>query len=352
MTKLMGRRGMARVKAVEALLFGFVLAAGMSSSSAVAEAGSVASSAAATHTMVKAETREVNGRTIATVDLSVESESDSAARGTVALVENGRGVAGAALNAQGKVTITLDGLTPGDHSFEAVYSGDTGHVGSKSESLAVHSNATVTPDFTLTISAASLAIAAPGDSGSLTATVTPVAGTGFTGFLSLSCSGPAIATGSSGGSALPFGVSCTYSPANLEVVAGTTGNPTGAQSANLSIQTTAPSGQESTSGTTGKLDSRGFGKPLVLAVLLPGVFGLGLLARKRGVLLRGTLMLALGVMTLLGMSACNPRYRYLNHPPTYNPGTAAGDYTITVTAQTSNGVSATEHSDSLALTVK
>ena len=347
MTRLMGKRGMARVKAVGALFLGFVMVTGMSSLAATAETGSATNSSAATHTTVKAETREVNGRTIATVDLSVESDSDSAARGAVTLVENGRSLAGAALNAQGKVTITLDGLAPGDHSFEAVYGGDAGHAASKSESLAVHSNATATPDFTLAISASTLSIAAPGDSGSLIATVTPVTGTGFTGFISLSCSGASISTGAAGGTSLPVGVACTFAPANLEVVAPTATNATGAVSANLTLTTST--GQQA----VGKLDageSKSSGRGTLLAILLPGAFALVFAARYRKALKPAVLVLIVGVVGVAGTTGCNPRYKYLHHGPTFT-GTVPGTYTITVTAQTSNGVAATEHSQAFALTV-
>jgi hypothetical protein len=57
-----------------------------------------------------------------------------------------------------------------------------------------------------------------------------------------------------------------------------------------------------------------------------------------------------GAISLLGTTACSARYGYLNHGPTFG-GTPLGSYTITVTAQTSNGVTATAHSTPLALTV-
>ena len=89
----------------------------------------------------------------------------------------------------------------------------------------------------------------------------------------------------------------------------------------------------------------------VLAVLLPGVFGLGLLGRKRKVLSRVALVVLMGPVSLLGATACNARYKYLNHPPTANEGTPTGDYTLTVWAQTSDGVSASEQFTTLGLTV-
>jgi len=55
---------------------------------------------------------------------------------------------------------------------------------------------------------------------------------------------------------------------------------------------------------------------------------------------------------MLGTSACNPRYYYLNHPPTYNGGTPTGAYTLTVWAQTSDGVTAAEQFTTMPLTIK
>jgi hypothetical protein len=59
-----------------------------------------------------------------------------------------------------------------------------------------------------------------------------------------------------------------------------------------------------------------------------------------------------GFVTLLGTTACNPRYYYENHGPVPNPPTPAGSYTVKVAAQTSNGVTATTYFTSFELTVK
>ena len=89
----------------------------------------------------------------------------------------------------------------------------------------------------------------------------------------------------------------------------------------------------------------------MLAVLLPGVIGLGLLGRKRRIFGRVALVLAVGAISILGATACNARYKYLNHPPTANDGTLPGSYTLTIWAQTSNGVTASEQFTTLPLTV-
>jgi hypothetical protein len=89
--------------------------------------------------------------------------------------------------------------------------------------------------------------------------------------------------------------------------------------------------------------------------LLPGVFGLGGLAwgvRRRPWLNRLSLVALVGLVAVLGTTACNPRYSYEHHGPPVNPATPAGTYTVSVIGQSSNGVTATTHSTTIALTVQ
>jgi hypothetical protein len=297
--------------------------------------------AQASQTRLTVETREVGGRTVAIFTATAVGEDGRAAGGTIMLIERGKSLAGAALSAEGVAQIKLDGLTAGDHLIRGVYSGDSVHAGSKSESLSVHPLVTGTPDFALTISPASLTVAAPGDAANLVATITP--SNGFTGFISLSCSG----TGST--TTLPVGVTCAFAPANLQVSAATTANPTGAANATMGLQTST--GQQTTQLRDMQKPGNSNGRPLVLAVLLPGMVGLGFLTRKRKVLGPLSLLLMVGAVSVLGTTACSARYYYLHHGPTFG-GTVAGSYTINVTAQTSNGVTAVSHTVPLALTVK
>ncbi len=55
---------------------------------------------------------------------------------------------------------------------------------------------------------------------------------------------------------------------------------------------------------------------------------------------------------MLGATACKPRYNYYHHGPPLNPATPAGTYTVNVTAQSSNGITAITNSTTLALTVE
>jgi len=302
--------------------------------------------ASGTRTSLAAETREVGGKTVATFIVTVQNNDGKAATGAVVLRENGRDLAGAALTTEGKAEIRLDSLSTGDHAIRAVYQGNSSASASLSESVVVHPQATATPDFELSIAPTSFTLK-PGQAGTLVATITPI--NSFTGFISFSCSGAPITTGAAGGTSLPVGVSCVFTPANVQVVAPTTANPSGTVIANMSLQTTAPAGQNA-SLQTPKQFSNGHGT-LALAILLPGALGLGLLGRKRNLLGRISLVLFVGTVALLGTSACSARYGYFHHPPTANDGTPTGTYTLTVTAQTSNGVSAATHSTPLALTV-
>jgi hypothetical protein len=296
--------------------------------------GLAATAQTVTHTTMTAETSEVSGKTVATFTTTVLDADGAPASGVVTLTERGHNISAAVLDTEGKAQIKLDGLATGDHNLTAVYSGNSTHAASQSESLAVHPQATTTPDFTLGIAPTSLTVKV-GSSGTVQATITPV--NSFTGFISLSCAGPPGAT------TLPVGVTCTFAPANLQVTAPTTANPNAIATANMSLQTAGPQAQY-------RAPETGSRSPLVLAVLLPGVLGLGLLGRKRKLFGGATLLLMIGAITLLGTSACSARYRYLNHGPTFG-GTAVGTYTIQVIAQTSNGVTASEHTQTLTLTV-
>ena len=221
-----------------------------------------------------------------------------------------------------------------------VYGGDSIHAASQSEVVPVSAAVTIPANgFGLAINPTSVTLAAPGDAGTVTATITP--GSSFTGFVSLSCAGPPVSTGSSTDSALPVGVTCVFTPENLQVTSSTK-----TFTSSFSVQSTAPAGPGSggamNRGVPNGLPGPGTKAPLALAILLPGIAGLGWLGRKRKLFARAALLAMVGAIAVLGTAACNPRYSYLHHPPTYNGGTPAGAYTLTIWAQTSNGVTAAE----------
>jgi len=258
------------------------------------------------------------------------------ASGAVTITDSGHTLAGAALNAKGEARLVLD-LPAGDHSLSAVYSGDATHRASVSEVSPVHALTSGTPDFAITIAPATLSLTA-GNTGQITASIAPVNSSALTApmFVTLSCSG------------MPDESSCVFTPENIEIQP----NGTAPVTSTMGIIT-----QKASSLTYPKMrqDMRPGSSPVALAILLPGAFSLGGIAfalRRRAWLQRLSLVALLALVATLGATACNPRYDYLNHGPPINPATPSGTYTIDVTAQSSNGVTATTHFTTLALTVK
>ncbi len=140
-------------------------------------------------------------------------------------------------------------------------------------------------------------------------------------FVTLSCSG------------FPDQSTCTFTPENVEIQP----SATAAVTSDMVVSTQAKP-------THGALSTKNNG--MALAILIPGaagLIGLAAFARKGG-WARLTLIALVALVTSLGMTACNPRYNYFNHGPPYNLPTPAGTYQMLVTAQSSNGVTATTHS--------
>jgi hypothetical protein len=284
----------------------------------------------ATQAALTAETRDQGGRTQATVAVTVNGEDGLPATGAVAISDHGAQLAGAALNAQGQASIVL-ALPAGDHSLTAVYAGDATHQGSISQATGVRAQTSSTPNFLVSVAPATLSLTA-GQSGTVTASVTPQNCAALTApmFVTLSCSG------------LPDQAACTFTPENVEILP----NATAPLASTMVIVTQTAS---SASAAHPRSNS------VAWAFLLPGALGLGGLAwgaRRRPWLNRLSLLGLLGLVTMLGTTACNARYDYFNHGPPQNPATPAGTYTVTLTAQSSNGVTAITNSTTMALTVK
>jgi hypothetical protein len=83
-----------------------------------------------------------------------------------------------------------------------------------------------------------------------------------------------------------------------------------------------------------------------------GFGGLAWGARRRSWLQRLSLVLLVGLVATLGTTGCSPLYNYYNHGPTNPHETPAGTFNVTVTGQSSNGVTATANSTTLVLTVE
>jgi len=287
----------------------------------------------ATQTALTVSTRDHGGRTLATVAVSVNGVDGLPATGSVAISDHGRQLAGVALNAEGQASTVL-ALSAGSHTLSAAYIGDGTHLASVSAGTGVLGQATSSPDFGIAVAPVTLSLT-PGQTSTLIATVTPEYSNALTSpmFVTLSCSG------------LPDQASCTFTPENVEILP----NATTVLTSSMVLATQVAGSAKATPPL-----HRGV-NPIAWALLLPGALGLGGLAwgtRRRPWLNRLMLLALVGLVTVLGTTACNPRYYYLNHGPPNTPATPAGNYTVYVTAQSSNGVTATTHSTTLAFTVK
>jgi hypothetical protein len=285
-----------------------------------------------TATTLSAEMRTQNGRTLSTFAVAVKGEDGTPATGAVVLEEDGRPLAGAALSAEGHARLEI-ALPAGDHAVRAVYKGDDRHQGSISGFAGVRAQATAaTPDFDLTVAPGSASLTA-GQSESAIVSLLPHNTASLTGpmFVTLACAG------------FPDQSTCNFTPENVEILP----NATAAVTSSMVLVT---QGRNRTAGLAGTEHN-----PVAWAVLLPGALGLAGLAfsaRRKRWLSRMALVVLVGFVALLGTTACAPRYNYYNHGPPFNLPTPAGSYTLQITAQSSNGVTATTRTTSFALTVK
>jgi hypothetical protein len=287
----------------------------------------------ATQTALTVSAQDHGGRTQAAISVSVSADDGLPATGAVVISDQGQPLAGVALNAQGQASTVL-ALASGSHNLSAAYTGDATHLGSASAPAAISALATSTADFQISVAPVTLTLTA-GQSSTLIATVTPENSNTLSSpmFVTLSCSG------------LPNQASCTFTPENVEILP----NVSTALTSSMVIATQVAGSGKATPPL--RLGS----SPVAWAFLLPGALGLGGLAwgaRRRPWLHRISLLLLLALVTMLGTTACNPRYYYLNHGPQVNPPTPSGVYSVSVTAQSSNGVTAITHSTPLAFTVK
>jgi hypothetical protein len=300
---------------------------------ALAVAAGAAAGPQSTATTLSAAAQVQGGHTQAILAVAVTGEDGKPATGAVVIEEDGKQLAGAAVSAEGRARLELTMLA-GDHNLTAVYTGDATHQASVSQVSGVRAQASTTPDFGVSVSPASLSLTA-GQSGSATVSVSPVNASALTApmFVTLSCSG------------FPDQSSCTFTPENVEILP----NATTATTSSMVVTTQAKSLVKMTPPAHTQSN------PVAWAILLPGTLGLAGLAfsaRRRRWLSRLSLIALVGLVTVLGATACAPRYNYFNHGPPDNLPTPPGTYTLLVTAQSSNGITATTHFTTFALTVK
>ena len=305
----------------------------------------------ASQTTLNVTTSDQSGRTQATATISVVGADGSPASGVVALQDGNNHLSEVQLNSDGQATSVVS-LPAGNHSLRALYTGDANHQASISSTSNVTGQASSTPNFALSLagvppSTLPLTIV-NGSSGTIAVTITPQNNAALSApmFVTLACSG------------LPALSSCTFTPASIEILPTTpTSCPTGSP-ASACPPVSSMLIQTQRQGTTGALTPRPLGRrsiPVSWAVLLPGMLGLGGLAwglRRRKWLNRLILVALLGLVTTLGTTACNPLYYYYNHGPTVTPSTPTGTFTVTVSGQSNNGVTAITNNTTFVLTVQ
>ena len=263
--------------------------------------------------------------------VAVAAGSTPVTSGTVNINDefNGNSVllASVALSSSGTASPSV-ALAAGSHSLTANFTGISGYVASTS-SPALAVSVTTQCEFTIGVSnftpsssAANTLTLTAGQAGSFTITVAPSSAE-FTStltapmFVTLACSG------------LPDGATCAATPENVEILSTTpescpSGSPASScpPTSTMVIQTYAASTAKATPPTTpGKRSN-----PIAWAFLLPGALGLSGLAfgaRRRRWLSRLSLLALVGMVTVLGATACNPRYSYEHHGPPSNPATPA-----------------------------
>ena len=262
----------------------------------------------------------------ATLTATVADVAGNPAKSGTVSFETALGSVGAAAVENGTATLKVDKLPQGIRSVTAAYAGGEG-LASSAASAEASSEASSLPDFSLTANPSSVSVTA-GQYANIAVTVTPE--NGFNDMVSLSCSG------------VPAAATCTFSPTTLTPVTSAPVTST------LQIQT---------QGASGKAFLQKAGSTVAFAIVLPGVLalaGMGALRKKSG-LAAGLRVLGFVVLLAAGaaLGGCSARYGYLNHPPSGNPGLAAGTYAITVSGNaTISGTSVTVHSLTVTLTVK
>jgi hypothetical protein len=245
------------------------------------------------------------------------------------------------LDASGHASLTF-ALPNGSNALSAVYSGDSNYAqGSPYYAPATTIDSQCSSSFAVTVSSMSPSnTLTAGEQGTATVTITPLPS-----FIDSMGDAPAFITVSCSG--LPEQSSCSFTPENVEILPGQDEGVTSDMVLTTQAQGTARAVPPARPGHNSS--------PIAWAFLLPGMLGLGGLAwgaRRRSWLRRLTLVALLGLFSTLGTTACSPLHNYYTHGPPVNVSTPPGTYTVMVTGQSSNGISAITNSTTFTLTVK
>lgn len=224
----------------------------------------------------------------------------------------------------GAATLQISYASAGTYSFEAAYSGDENNTAS------VSANATITivpPDFSLAANPQTLSLQ-PGQSGTVTLTLTPQGG--YTGSVSLSCAG------------LPSEATCSFSPATLNATGSS------AVSTQLTILTTAAVAEN-------REEFPGLPAGGVALAALLGVATAPRAKRQWMARLRATGLMVLLAAIWMAAQGCGGGSTSKTTTTTTtsqqaNPGTPAGTYSVTLTFADSGG--GPQHTVPLSLTIQ
>ena len=269
----------------------------------------------ATRTQVSAET---SGGGVLSLTAKVADVGGAAVSEGSVSFETAKGSLGSVFVQDGRATLRLTNPPAWARSVTAVYHGDTAFAASTASVPVTADAASGLPGFTVTASPSSVSLT-PGQFGTVSLTVTSQ--NGFAEAVNLSCSG------------LPVQSTCTFSP---DVV---TPSANGSIRSALQISTmaTSPVKTEKEPGPLG-------GSRTTWALVVPGMLalaGVGAVRRKHWTVLRMLGLVMLLGAGMLGLSACNVRYSYLHYKPSPNFGTPAGNYTVSISAYSTNGTAIT-----------
>ena len=248
-------------------------------------------------------------------------EGQGVSEGSVSF-ETAKGSLGSVFVHDGVATLNLTNPPAWARSVTALYHGDSAYASSSAITTVGGDQTTTVAGFTVTASPSSFTVN-PGQYETVNLTVTSQ--NGFSAQVDLSCSG------------LPGLASCNFNPSIVTPPAN------GSIISSMQLTTQAASGVLSSHAAP--LGRSGEAWALVFPGLL-ALAGLGALRRRSFGALRVLGMVLLLAAGAIGLTACNPRYSYEHYKPSPNYGTPAGNYTIVVSAYSSNGTTITQATSS------
>jgi hypothetical protein len=282
-----------------------------------------AGGAATSTTLSVAPNPAVAGQSV-TLTATVASTAAGTPTGTVSFLDGAVSVGSAPLTAQGSAAISTTSLAAGTHSLTAQYSGDSAFAASSAAAVSLTVTAAAA-DFTIAASPTAGSVAA-GASADTTLTLTP--SNGFTGTVTLTCSG------------LPTGAACGFSPASVSLNGA-------AGASDLTISTTMPVALMKVPRLQSPLDPLVSGGMMLAGMMAPITLGMRRRSARRSPPRQRPPRQRLyrAGMLLIGAAMLHGCHGGGTPPP--SGGTPAGTYTVTVTATSGS----TTHAATYTLTV-